>query len=192
LVTTEQIDYMHDRVLNADPKLFTATLADYLRPDAMQKTIPYDRIEAILQSIEMNGEAPIYFTEDGRFRFGNLLGHALPLEEVRFIGREARRRYREQLLAELEQQIADYKAQISLLEEERHLMDESLERSKEAWNEFPTSKDVKACNNELEETKRQLAYHDKLIKDLSNQTATLEQKLQSSKKKLSEWTEGIA
>src|SRR5690606_894773 len=53
-------------------------------------------------------------------------------------------------------------------------------------------KDVKACNNELEETKRQLAYHDKLIKDLSNQTATLEQKLQSSKKKLSEWTEGIA
>jgi len=191
LVTTEQIEYKHDRVLIADPKLFTATLADYLRPDAMQKTIPYDRIEAILQSIEMNGEAPIHFTEDGRYRFGNLQGHALPLEEVRFIGREARKRYREQLLAELEQQIADCQAQISLLEEERHLMDESLERSKGAWNQFPTSKDVKACNNELEETKRKVAYHDKLIKDLSNHTAALEQKLLSSKRKLNELTEGL-
>src|SRR5690606_37115477 len=192
LVTTEQIEYEHDRVLIADPKLFTATLADYLQPDAMQKTIPYDRIEAILQSIEMNGEAPIHFTEDGRYRFGNLQGHALPLEEVRFIGREARRRYREQLLAEFEQQIADYQAQISLLEEERHRIDELFERSKEAWSDFPTSKDVKACNNELEETKRRLAHHNKIIKELSDQTATLEQKLQNSKRKINELTQGLA
>src|SRR5690606_6279073 len=98
LVTNKDDELRHDRVLMAEPKLFTATLADYLQPDATQKIIPYERIEVLLQSIEMNGDAPVYYTEDGRYRSGSLQGHALPLDEVRFIGREARRRYREQLL----------------------------------------------------------------------------------------------
>lgn len=191
LVTLRDMEAQHDRVLLAEPKLFTATLADYLQPDPEQRTIPFDRIEAILQSIEMNGEAPVYFTEDGRYRLGNLKGDALPLDEARFIGREARRRYREQLLADLEQRIIRYDEQISTLERHLILIDDRLQQSKEAWSHFPSSKDVMTCYTELKETKSELTRYEKSIKDISEQLARLDQKLQESKRKLYELTHGL-
>ncbi|WP_106768837.1 TIGR02680 family protein [Paenibacillus faecalis] len=192
LVTTKDIATQHDRVLLIEPKLFTATLADYLQPDEKQRTIPVERIEAVLQSIEMNGEAPVYFTEDGRYRMGSLEGHALPLDEVRFIGREARRRYRDQLLADLEAQITKLDEQISLLEDQWLLLDDRLQKSKEAWSSFPTSRDVMTCHNELKEIKGELKRLEKSIKDISDQLAKLDQKLQESKRKLYELTHGLA
>ncbi len=192
LVTTQAISFQHDRVLLAEPKLFTATLADYLQPDTAQRAIPFDRIEAVLQSIEMDGEAPVHFTIDGRYRFGNLEGHALPLDEVRFIGREARRRYREQLLTELESQMSEYDVRITELEDQRQQTDRQLQQSKEAWAQFPSCADVKTCHNELTHILGEMKLHEKRIRDISEQLAKLDQKLQESKRKLYELTQGLA
>nr|WP_279591727.1 TIGR02680 family protein [Paenibacillus sp. F411] len=192
LVTTKDLEARHDRVLLAEPKLFTATLADYLQPDTQQRSIPVDRVEAVLQSIEMNGEAPVHFTEDGGYRLGSLQGHALPLDEVRFIGREARRRYREQLLAGLEARIAEADEQITLYTDERAEIDDRLQKSKEAWSTFPASSDVRTCHNELRDTRGELARCHKSIKSISDQLSGLDQKLQESKRKLYDLTHGLS
>ncbi|MFD0961680.1 TIGR02680 family protein [Paenibacillus chungangensis] len=191
LVTSEAIDYQHDRVLLADPKLFTSTLSDYLQPDTAQRAIPMEQIEVILQSIEMNGDAPVHFTEDGSYRLGSLQGHALPLDEVRFIGREARRRYREQLLAELEVQLSACDERISEWEARRKQLDQQLQQSLEAWKQYPSSADVRTCFNELTTVRGEIHLREKQINEVSEQLARLDQKLQECKRKLYELTQGI-
>lgn len=191
LVTIKDIESRHDRVLVSDPKLFTATLADYLQPDAAHKAISFDRIEAVLQSIEMDGEAPVCFAEDGRYRMGSLHGHALPLEEVRFIGREARRRYREQLLTELEVEIEAYNNQLFELEAKHHELQQLLQHSKQAWKMFPSSTDIRTCHNELAKTERYIQSEEERIKVISVQLSRLDHELQESKRKLYDMTNGI-
>lgn len=191
LVTTESVNVQHDRILGADPKLFTATLADYLQPDRVQKDIPADYIEMILQSIEMNGDVPIHFTEEGRYRLGSLHGHALPLDEVRFIGREARKRYREKLLAELEEQMKACDEHMGRLDEQLLVIEQKLGASKEAWSRFPTGADVRTCYHELEKISRDLQHQEKQIKQLSDQLARLDQLIQESRRKLMDLTRGI-
>ena len=44
--------------------------------------------------------------DDGSYQIGLLQGHALPYEEVRYIGKTARARYRKEKMLELEQEIA--------------------------------------------------------------------------------------
>lgn len=192
LVTTQNIELQHDRVLIADPKLMAATLADYLQPDAAQKTIPYDQVEDILHSIEMDGEAQVHYAEDGRYRIGSLQGHALPMEEVRFIGREARRRYREQLLAELEQQLADCDEQLSGLADSLERMEEQLRESKQDWQHFPSCADVRTCYSELEKIVGELRIREALIKEASDQLAKLDGQLQESKRRLHGLTQGLS
>lgn len=192
LVTSNDIEFKHDRVLLSEPKLFTATLADYLQPDSALKVISFDRVESVLQSIEMNGEAPVYFSEDGSYRFGSLQGHALPMDEVRFIGREARRRYREQLLAELEAEIARCSELITALEEQQQELEDRLQRSKRAWQAFPSSDDVKTCHNELAKNAANIQLQEGRIHEISEQLTKLDQELQESKRKLYELTHGLS
>lgn len=191
LVAASDVAFRHDRVLTAEPKLFAATLADYLQPDVEQKTISYERIEAVLQSIEMDGQAPVHFTEDGRYRIGSLRGHALPRDEVRFIGREARRRYREQLLAELEAQIEASEQGMLALEEACGRLDEQLRLSKEAWQQFPSARDVKACQDELAKVMNAIRGEEARISRISEQLARLDQQLQESKRRLNLLAQGL-
>lgn len=192
LVSMDEMVYKHDRVLLAEPKLFTATLADYLQPDMAQKTIPAARIEAVLQSIEMKGEAPVYYAEDGSYRFGNLHGHALPLDEVRFIGREARRRYRQQLLAELEVEIAACDERVSLLDEQLKRLASQLEQSKQAWHAFPSDRDVKSVHQELEKIGTDIEVYEARIKEVTDQLSVLDLQLQGIRRQLYELTQGMS
>lgn len=192
LVSMDEKVYKHDRVLLAEPKLFTATLADYLQPDTAQKTIPAERIESILQSIEMKGEAPVYYAEDGSYRFGNLHGHALPLDEVRFIGREARRRYREQLLAEIQVEIAACDKQVSHLEDQLRELATRLEQSNQAWQVFPSGADVRSAYLELVKVGTEIEVYEARIKEVTDQLTTLDLQLQGIRRQLYELTLGLS
>lgn len=191
LVTTEEISLQHDRVLIGDPKLLSHTLADYLQPDQAQTKIPIKRVQDILESIEMDGDSPVHFGEDGTYQFASLRGHALPLNEVRFIGREARKRYREALIAQLEQQMDACKEKIRSLQEEQKSLDEALQLSKQAWGRFPSSADVKTSYNEMKEAQGRVKLRLEQIGRISTQLAELDHELQRIKARLFHATDGL-
>jgi uncharacterized protein (TIGR02680 family) len=191
LVTTEKILLQHDRILLADPKLLSHTLADYLQPDQAQTKIPIKHIQDILQSIEMDGEAPVHFGEDGTYQFASLLGHALPIQEVRFIGREARKRYHEELIAKLEDQMEVCTNRIKSLIEEQRSLDEKLKRSRLEWGRFPISADVKTCYKEMKDNQSKVKLRLEQIERLTNYITQLDQELQLLKANLFHLTDGL-
>ncbi len=181
LVSTEEISLQHDRILVANPQLLSHTLADYIQPDKQQNLIPLEKVQDILQSIEMNGEAFVHFTEDGGYKIASLHGHALPNEQVNFIGREARKRYRGQLIAALEEKILGFEAQIISLTEERDRIDQLLGDSKRAWEDFPTSTDAKMCYTEMVNAGERVKWRLQEVNRISVQIAAMDKDLQQIK-----------
>ncbi|MFT0803385.1 TIGR02680 family protein [Bacillus swezeyi] len=191
LVTEEEIQLKHDRILLAEPKLFSRTFADYLKADESQTKLPKERIQDILQSIAMDGEAQIHFAEDGTYQFANFRGHALPLDEVRYIGRKARKRYREQLIAELEQKMETCNEQrLQFIKESQETL-AALEASKSAWKTFPSSADMKESYNEMCNAQNFIRVRNEEIQRISQHISTLDNKLQDIKKRIYLLTERI-
>jgi uncharacterized protein (TIGR02680 family) len=191
LVTTGELQIKHDRVLKGEPKLLSHTLGDYLQPDSVQTKIPLKHVQDILQSIEMDGNAPVHFDEDGSYQLGSLKGHALPLSEVRFIGREARKRYRNWMIEQLEQQIEDCNNQIQCIEEKAKVLEVALQRSKQAWGRFPTAADVKTSYNEMKDSQGRVKIRLEQIESVSAQLTELDQELQRIKVRIFHDTEGL-
>ncbi|MBG9544930.1 hypothetical protein ABE29_19845 [Cytobacillus firmus] len=192
ILTTEEISLKHDRILKAEPKLLSHTLADYLQPDDKQTFIPSEYVQEILQSIEMDGEAPVHFGEDGTYQFASLKGHAMPLQEVRFIGREARKRYREELIAGLEEQMNTLRAKLKELSGEQVLLEDKLNESRKAWSQFPLSSDVKTSYNEMKKAEDRVVLWLGQISRITSYVSELDRELQRIKSELFRLTEGIS
>ena len=80
-------------------------------------TITEADITAVLKSIPFEEtEHDIYVTTTGDYRNGILKGNAVTQRQASFIGKEARRRHREQKIAEIKEQINLIKVQIKELE----------------------------------------------------------------------------
>lgn len=191
LVSAEEIQLRHDRLLAANPKFMSHTLADYLQPDQAQTTIEIKRVQDILQSIEMDGEALVHFGEDGTYQLASLRGHALPLDEVRFIGKEARKRYRETLIAQLQLQMQVFEERIQWILAEKQVIHEALQHSKQAWSCFPSSADVKTGYNEMKKAQSRVELQREKIDGISQQLQELDQDLQRIKGRLFHLLEGV-
>ncbi|GLB61454.1 TIGR02680 family protein [Cytobacillus sp. NCCP-133] len=191
LLTADTFPLKHDRILKAEPKLLSHTLADYLQPDEQQTKIPSAYVQEILQSIEMDGEAPVNFGEDGTYQFASLKGHALPLQEVRFIGREARKRYREELIADLEKQMNHLRTKLDELRDKHSCLEEKLRESRRAWNQFPASAEVKTSYNEMTKAQDRVALWLGEISRITAHVSELDGELQRIKTELFHLTEGI-
>lgn len=192
LIVNGEAELKHDRILTADPKLLSYTLADYLRPDSAQNKIPQKHVQDILQSIEMDGEAPVILKEDGSYQLGSLQGHAVPLEEIRFIGREARKRYREELLQRLVQNMDLLRVELANCQMDYHRLDDQLSQSKEGWSAFPASTDVRFSFNEMHKAGEKVKIFLERIKDISGQVQGLDRELQQIKAALFHLTEELA
>lgn len=192
LIINGEAELKHDRFLTADPKLLSYTLGDYLRPDSAQTKIPLKHVQDILLSIEMDGEVPVYLKEDGSYQLGILRGHAVPLEEVRFIGREARKRYREELLEKLIEKMNELRDELANQKVDYHRLGEELSRSRQDWSAFPVSTDVRFSFNEMNKAGDRIKFFLGRIKDISGQIKELDRELQQIKAVLFHLTEELA
>ena len=192
LVTKEELKARHDRVLLPNPNVLAHTLADYLTPDPKQTVMPVERVEEILQSVLMgDSEAALGIDEDGTYRLGILSGHAVPVEEVRFIGREARKRYRAQLIEQLEWDIDSIEQQITGLIVQKSGLLFDLEASAAAWQSFPADADLRTSFNEMMDARRLVQVHNRRIDSLAADLRKLDSGYQSLKREVHEKTTGL-
>lgn len=196
LIAAPGTSAVHDRVLVSNPQELAYTLTDILRPDPEQQLVPEAWVQEALQSIlvgvtgEESGSASI--TEGGNYRIGPISGHALPSESAKFIGRESRKRYREQLIRDLEAELESMDKLVAELSASQDDLTEKLNASRIAWDGFPGSEDAW-------ESYRQTDRFQNLISDLNVRMEILVSELsvfhvehQQEKHALHLLTDGIA
>ena len=192
LVTKEAVDILHDRVLASAPVMLAHTLADYLKPDTGQTGISAEQVENVLQSIlvgDYNSATGI--GEDGEYSLGILNGHAVPVEHVRYIGREARRRFHERLIQELELEIASIEEQINVFVAKWKATATELANSKIAWSTFPEDLDLKTSFNEKREAERQTRFLSSQIEQAAERLRKMDSDFQQLKRDVYEVTQTL-
>src|SRR5699024_6842130 len=99
----------HDRLIQPNPQMITYTLADYLMHEVKEESnVSSEQIDDVLRSILIEhdqAEEAIAINTDGTYTIGLIEGHAVPVEDVHFIGRSARKRYREAQIEQISAQI---------------------------------------------------------------------------------------
>lgn len=172
LITADGEAFEHDRILKPNPQELAYTLADLIEPDAEQTLVPKERVQEVLQSILIgDSDTSMSVNEDGTYQIGIMSGHALPVDEVRYIGREARKRFRLQLISELQDKIAELEFDLQRLEEKEDELKAAFTYSKEAWKAFPMNKDLWESFMQIQQVRT-------TIKSLSGRIEALGQDLQ--------------
>ena len=143
------VDVTYDRILLPEPQMMVHSLADYLKPSPGETGITSDRIDDVLRSILMDdGETSI--GEDGTYRLGQLKGHAVPVERVRFLGQAARQRYREEKIEQLQSEIEQLQIERMTLRGEQAELRQHIELADAAWAMFPSDRDLRTGYQQIQ------------------------------------------
>ncbi|WP_165569458.1 MULTISPECIES: TIGR02680 family protein [unclassified Exiguobacterium] len=171
LVTEADVTY--DRVLLPAPQMMAHTLADYLKPSPVDTGIASDRIDDVLRSI-LIGDGETSIREDGTYRLGQLNGHAVPVEHVRFLGRTARQRYREAKIEQLQHEIEQLQLERVTLRGEQAELGQHIQSAEAAWEAFPSDRDLRTSHQEIQKIRfeiESLERRCRQIEDMLKQTS---------------------
>ncbi|QUE86344.1 TIGR02680 family protein [Exiguobacterium alkaliphilum] len=147
-----ETDVTYDRVLLPAPQMMAHTLADYLKPSPGDTGIASDRIDDVLRSV-LIGDSETSIREDGTYRLGQLKGHAVPVEHVRFLGRVARKRYRDEKIEQLTYEIEQLQLERVTLRGEQAELRQQIELADAAWNVFPSDRDLRMSHQEIQKVR---------------------------------------
>lgn len=184
LITPEATEVQHDRVIQAKPNMMAYTLADYLLPDGGEDSVVSSaKIDEVLRSILVDSETEedVVIHEDGTYAIGLLHGHAVPVENVRFIGRNARKRYREE-------QIELVTAEINALKEEQqgivwvvNQLKSDIQAADEALRNFPNDADLQVSFSSIEKKRFEINESEKQLQRYNDQMNTTYKQYQAVK-----------
>ena len=192
LIAENTAVFKHDRILKPNPQELAYTLADLIEPDTEQTLVPRQRVQEVLQSILIGeSDSSMSVSEDGTYQIGILSGHALPVEEVRYIGREARKRYRLQLIADLHEKIVGLEYDIQDLEEKEEKIKGAFTYSKEAWKAFPMTKDLWESYKQIQYVRTIISSLTSSVEKLTEDLKTLDKAFQIGKRDLHVLTQPI-
>jgi len=185
----------YDRVLRPEPKLFAHTLADWLEPAIDEETqVSGEDIMNILTSITLGeeGEGSASLDKSGRYRVGLLGGHAPRQSEARFIGRIARRRYRQQQIERLQEECA---ALAHEMQQVRMMLQEEQARMQllqEELRQFPSSRQVEDAYGIWQAARHQVTACEQEVSRKHEQVKEAANRLQAIRSQLVEMTRNIA
>jgi len=191
LVVNTTIAVKHDRVIQPNPQMFAYTLADYLQPDLeADSPLAPTHVMDILSSIIVGeaGDDSVTLSVDGHYELGLLKGHALPVEEVRFIGRTARQRYRAEKIAELAAQIEKTKDEIEVVKGEIWRIEQLQLRAKASYDTFPNDEDLREAFKQIEQMNRDKNHLSKLVTDLSKELREINERFTELRQAIHEQT----
>src|SRR5699024_1482404 len=178
LITEKPIPVKHDRVIQPNPQMMAHTLADYLLPDVEGDTeIKASRIDEVLRSIlvdsENDNDTATTIRVDGTYSIGLMEGHAVHVEKVRFIGKNARKRYREEQMKQITLEIEKLSSKSQQVTSEIQTWKEKVEAAQTAMEFFPNDDDLQVSFKQIETSRfqmkqleKQLVIHDQKMNEI--------------------------
>lgn len=156
---------MGDKYIFAEPQLLTHELSYLLKPELLEDSgITTVEIHRALKSVVLNQEDSLtYVNETGEYGIGVLKGKAGGNYEARYIGSQARRRYREKLMAEIQGEIDSIREELSQKEKEIKQVQEKLFRLEQELNNFPPKDDLVTAFKLVQEAEISLENKGKIV-----------------------------
>ncbi len=155
------VEYVKDRVIVPNPQLLAHTIGEWLMPTPAEETgVSQGDIEAVLQTIlaeRKDGQSVSAFvTASGSFGMGVLSGHAPVIDKSVYVGREARRRYREEKLAVWKQRMEELDGELVRLQQEINDTEKRLQILAAEFQSFPSGNDLLDALQAVEQSKQRL------------------------------------
>lgn len=195
LITDQAINLQHDRLIKPNPQMMAYTLADYLMPDVKEESnVSSEQIDDVLRSILIEhdqAEEAIAINTDGTYTIGLIEGHAVPVEDVHFIGRSARKRYREAQIEQISAQIEVLTEEINRLTTEIYNLEEKNQHANVVLAKFPNDDDLKVSFQEITTYDLKLKQLEKQLVEEDQKKSSVVQTLQEIKRKLTAATQGL-
>ncbi|MFC0015404.1 MULTISPECIES: TIGR02680 family protein [Allobacillus] len=191
LITEHHFELKHDRILTPAPNLLTTTLADYLKPDLDQSSkLSASLVDEVLRSITIgvDQETTLRISEEGEYQLGLLKGHALPIDNVRYIGRNARKRFREEQIRLLQNEIDGLHLEKEQVSEEIHAIEATISNAKHDFANFPTDDDLQESFAQIKEARLQINHHKKQTQRLSDELKRIHKSYTDVKRVIDERT----
>lgn len=195
LITEENMVMQHDRKIAANPQMMAHTLADFLEPDLKEDVrISAREVDDVLQSIVIDQEASenlLSIQPDGFYSIGLIEGHAVPIEQVQFIGRNARKRYREQEMAKLQHAMEACQEQIEKVQSAMQAFENNIAQANEALELFPADQDLQVSFQEMTTASVRLEQFEKQLVEYDRQKQGFDQQFYKVKRSLTTQTSGL-
>src|SRR5699024_6869936 len=177
------------------PQMMAHTLADYLMPDVKEESnVSSEQIDDVLRSILIEhdqAEEAIAINTDGTYTIGLIEGHAVPVEDVHFIGRSARKRYREAQIEQISAQIEVLTEEINRFTTEIYNLEEKNQHANAVLAKFPNDDDLKVSFQEITTYDLKLKQLEKQLVEEDQKKSSVVQTLQEIKRKLTAATQGL-
>jgi len=193
LITEDDVQVTHDRILIPEPQMMAHTLADYLKPDMdHDNKVSKSLVEAVLQSIVISeGDGSAFsLSEQGHYQIGLLKGHALPVQEVRYIGRNARKRFRQEQIERMQTEIKALRDEKQAVTFEINNVETTISHAKDGFEQFPNDADLQESFGQIKEVRLKINHHKRQIERLSNELKVIHTQYTQVKHRVDEQTRG--
>ena len=194
LITNGDIPIEHDRVIHPNPQMMAHTLADYLFPDVDEETkVQASRIDEVLRSILVESDEAEAATIriDGTYNIGLVEGHAVPAYNVRFIGKNARKRYREEQIQLITAEIERLNDEEQNIRREIQTLDEKVQAAQAAMDLFPNDDDLQLSFEHIQQSRFQINQLEKQLLKYDQKMRDILDVYHAKKRKLDAETRGL-
>lgn len=178
-----------DKYIFADPGFFAHDISAYLQAETQESGIPLQLVEDVLKSIWLiEDQQKLFITEAGQYGLGILRGKTAGGYRSRFLGQKARKQYKAQLLAQLEEEIRNARNRQQEMKQELENVKACRLQAEEEWSRFPGEQDLKTAWTELQlaredeeriqrELKGRMARSDELCREINRRGLEAKEKL---------------
>lgn len=155
-------------------------------------SITIEEISNILSNISLDENAEgTYVDDEGNYKIGLIKGKVSKTEEAKYIGREAKRRYKEKMIHELQLQI---EAQKRIIEEQQIKIQKIIDKIKilkEEHKNFPSEEEIENCYHTLRKLIDTLESLKEQEKTKEQETEEKQRLLKQAKEEVEVATKGI-
>ena len=147
-----------DKYLIANPVEFRHDLTEFLEVDLPENSgISKEQIINTLKTILTDDtNSQNFINEKGIYQIGLIRGNASKNEEAKYIGKEAKKKYRLKKIEELEEEIAQMQIEKEKKEQDEEKLNNKKEKTKQEFNEFPKKDIIEEKDNNLKVAIQQL------------------------------------
>ncbi|MDC3418473.1 TIGR02680 family protein [Aquibacillus salsiterrae] len=191
LITEENVAIMHDRVFTPAPNMMAFTLADYLQPDVDDSSlISATAVDDVLRSIMIgeDEESSFSISETGNYSIGLMKGHAVPVDNVRYIGRTARKRFREEQIQLLQAEIESLQGDKKVITDEIDTVHDAITEANRRFSQFPNDTDLQESFHHIKQARFQIEQHKSRLQTLTAQLKEIHRQYSEIKASMDEKT----
>lgn len=185
-IQKEDKDFVDKYLIPSTPKFGHNALEifDIVIPDNC--LVKVDTISNVLSNILLDEtmEGSTFVDEEGNYKIGLLGGKADTLEPAKYIGKEAKKRYKENKIVELQQKVQEKENIIEEWKQKWQQVEEKVEQLEQEWKQFPS-------NEKLEEKIKRIRIDTNLLLSIQEELTGKERRLQEKFETLKQAKENV-